>query len=83
MGNQVQVTFPTLSAHVAAAEKLYVCDLLTLTQGRVSEAAKLAGCHRVQFWRVIARHSIKPKDFAPKIDRAPTQRTWLEAGVMA
>lgn len=64
------MTFPTLKDVLVEREKTYICDLLVITKGRVAAAAKLAGTHRVQLWRLIAWHKIQPKDFQPVISRA-------------
>lgn len=69
---------PTLAQKLADAERIHICDLLTITKGRVADAAKLAGVHRVQFWRKVAYYGIKPKEFAPQIEpRAEQKVAWL------
>lgn len=57
-------------------ERKYIADLLVVTSGKVPEAAKLAGCHRVTFWRLIRRHGLRPADFAalPVHDTHPLMR---------
>lgn len=55
----------SLKAHLAAAEKLYICDVLTVTKGCVAKAARVARVSRVQLHRLIARHDIVCDDFRP------------------
>lgn len=63
----------TLNQHLAAAEKLYLCDMLVLSKGCVAAAARLAKVSRVQFHRLCRRHDITTDDFRPgKEVRYPT-----------
>lgn len=41
-------------------ERDYLCQLLQITSGKVSEAAKLAQRNRTEFYRLLSRHNIEP-----------------------
>jgi two-component system response regulator GlrR len=44
-------------------EKGYLTNLLELTKGNVSKAAKLAKKYRTDFYNLLKKHNIKPEDF--------------------
>ena len=44
----------------AKFERDYLCQLLQITSGKVSEAAKLASRNRTEFYRLLNRHNIEP-----------------------
>jgi two-component system response regulator GlrR len=44
-------------------EREYLIRLLKITGGRVSEAARLAGRNRTEFYRLLAKHVISPSMF--------------------
>jgi two-component system response regulator GlrR len=44
-------------------EKEYLIRLLELCEGNVTNAAKLAGKHRVDFYDLLKKHSLKTEDF--------------------
>ena len=46
-----------------AFERDYLVQLLKLTTGNVSQAAKLAGRNRTEFYRLLERHSLEPAQF--------------------
>ncbi|MBS0335647.1 MAG: sigma 54-interacting transcriptional regulator [Proteobacteria bacterium] len=46
-----------------AFERDYLVQLLKLTAGNVSQAAKLAGRNRTEFYRLLERHSLEPAQF--------------------
>ena len=46
-----------------AFERDYLVQLLKLTDGNVSQAAKLAGRNRTEFYRLLERHSLEPAQF--------------------
>lgn len=46
-----------------AFEKIYLTNLLELCGGRVSEAAKIAGKFRADFYDLLRKHSLSPDDF--------------------
>ena len=41
----------------------YIVRLLEFTKGNVSKAAELAGKYRADFYNLVKRHNLKPKDF--------------------
>ena len=44
-------------------EKSYVSNILSLTRGNVSKAAKLAGKYRGDFYDLLKKHDLNPLDF--------------------
>ena len=44
-------------------EREYLCHLLQITSGKVSQAAKLAKRNRTEFYRLLHRHNIDPTVF--------------------
>jgi two-component system response regulator GlrR len=44
----------------AKFERDYLCKLLQITSGKVSEAARLAKRNRTEFYRLLNRHNIEP-----------------------
>ena len=44
-------------------ERDYLCHLLQITSGKVSQAAKLANRNRTEFYRLLSRHKIDPTVF--------------------
>jgi two-component system response regulator GlrR len=44
-------------------EREYLIRLLKITQGRVSEAARLAGRNRTEFYRLLSKHVLSPSMF--------------------
>jgi len=44
-------------------ERDYLCHLLQITSGKVSQAAKLAKRNRTEFYRLLSRHNIDPNLF--------------------
>lgn len=46
-----------------AFEKMYLIHLLELCKGNVSEAAKVAGKCRADFYDLLRKHTLKPDDF--------------------
>lgn len=47
-------------------ERDYLIQLLQLTDGKVTEAARLAKRNRTEFYRLLDRHSLKPSQFKLK-----------------
>jgi two-component system response regulator GlrR len=52
-----------LKAAKDAFEKAYLVRLLDLTRGNVSSAASLAGKYRADFYTLLKKHSLNPRDF--------------------
>jgi two-component system response regulator GlrR len=46
-------------------EREYLIRLLKITDGQVSEAARLAGRNRTEFYRLLGKHQITPAMFKP------------------
>jgi len=44
-------------------ERQYLCQLLQITSGKVSQAARLAQRNRTEFYRLLSRHNIDPAFF--------------------
>lgn len=44
-------------------EKSYISNILSLTEGNVSKAAKLAGKYRSDFYELLKKHTLDPLDF--------------------
>ncbi|MDY6989659.1 MAG: sigma-54 dependent transcriptional regulator [Thermodesulfobacteriota bacterium] len=44
-------------------ERDYLLDLIELTQGNVTQAAKLAGKYRADLYELMKKHDIKPADY--------------------
>ncbi len=44
-------------------EKDYLIQLIGLTQGNVTQAAKLAGKYRADLYELLKKHNLKPTDF--------------------
>ena len=51
-------------------EKDYLVQLLDLNRGNVSQAAKVAGKHRADFYALLRKHRLEPMDFREKTRRA-------------
>jgi len=47
-------------------EKNYLIQLIELTHGNVSQAAKLAGKYRADLYDLLKKHDIKPEDYRKK-----------------
>jgi two-component system response regulator GlrR len=47
-------------------EKNYLIQLITLTKGNVTEAAKLAGKYRADFYELLKKYNLNPADFRKK-----------------
>jgi two-component system response regulator GlrR len=47
-------------------EKNYIIQLIEITQGNVSQAAKLAGKYRADLYDLLRKYHIDPSDFRPK-----------------
>ena len=58
---------PTLAEAREAFERDYLIRLLKLTEGNVSQAARIAGRNRTEFYRLLSRHHLQVADF-----KAPT-----------
>jgi len=52
-----------LSEAKKAFERNYVIQLMELTQGNISRAAKLAGKYRADFYDLLKKYNLNPEDF--------------------
>jgi len=53
----------TLKSAKEDFEKNYLIQLIELTQGNVSQAAKLAGKYRADLYELLRKHNLNPSDF--------------------
>ncbi len=58
-----QEQFSTLKNAKEDFEKNYLMQLIELTQGNVSQAAKLAGKYRADLYELLKKHDLNPADF--------------------
>ncbi len=61
--NPVQESLKTLKSAKEDFEKTYLIQLIELTKGNVSQAAKLAGKYRADFYELLRKHDLNPGDF--------------------
>ncbi len=47
-------------------ERNYLIQLMELTQGNISRAAKLAGKYRADFYELLRKYNLSPEDFRKK-----------------
>ncbi|WP_395686551.1 sigma-54-dependent transcriptional regulator [Caenimonas koreensis] len=64
LANQSQ-TMPALDEARRAFERDYLVQLLRLTSGNVSQAARLAHRNRTDFYALLGRHQLEPGQFKP------------------
>jgi two-component system, NtrC family, response regulator GlrR len=56
---------PPLSEARSRFERDYLQELLQITEGNVSNAARLAGRNRTEFYKLLRRHHLDPDAFRP------------------
>ncbi|MDY7117661.1 two-component system response regulator GlrR [Halomonas sp. SSL-5] len=56
---------PTFNDARAAFERRYLIKVLKLTEGNVTQAARIAGRNRTDFYKLLARHDLEPASFKP------------------
>jgi two-component system, NtrC family, response regulator GlrR len=56
-------TLPPLDDAKHLFEQEYLVRLLKITHGNVSQAARLAGRNRTEFYRLLERHHLDPVQF--------------------
>ena len=61
----VQPAPPPLNQARRVFERDYLVRILRMTQGNVTHAARLAGRHRSEFYRLLERHLLTPGMFKP------------------
>lgn len=55
-----QATLPTLDDARSEAEREYLVQILRVTSGNVTQAARLAGRNRTEFYKLLGRHALDP-----------------------
>jgi len=63
---EVNERLKSLKSAKEAFEKDYLIQLIELTQGNVSQAAKLAGKYRVDLYELLKKYNLKPTNFRKK-----------------
>ncbi|WP_089794778.1 two-component system response regulator GlrR [Halomonas korlensis] len=56
---------PTFNDARAAFERSYLIKVLKITEGNVTQAARIAGRNRTDFYKLLARHDLEPSPFKP------------------
>jgi two-component system response regulator GlrR len=64
--SQNETQFKTLKNAKEEFEKKYIIQLIELTKGNVSQAAKLAGKYRADFYELLKKYDLKPDNFRIK-----------------
>ncbi len=57
---------PTFNDARAAFERRYLIKVLKLTEGNVTQAARIAGRNRTDFYKLLGRHDLEPSTFKPE-----------------
>ncbi|MDR5900782.1 MULTISPECIES: two-component system response regulator GlrR [Halomonas] len=57
---------PTFNDARAAFERRYLIKVLKLTAGNVTQAARIAGRNRTDFYKLLGRHDLEPATFKPE-----------------
>ncbi|RMF14454.1 MAG: two-component system response regulator GlrR, partial [Gammaproteobacteria bacterium] len=65
LGQSSDSLLPTLAEVRDDAEHRYLVRLLTLTEGVVTDAARIAGRNRTDFYKLLHRHQLEPVHFKP------------------
>ncbi|MGO2132320.1 MAG: sigma 54-interacting transcriptional regulator [Halomonas sp.] len=56
---------PSFSDARAGFERSYLVKVLKITEGNVTQAARIAGRNRTDFYKLLARHELEPSSFKP------------------
>ncbi len=56
---------PSFSEARAGFERGYLIKVLKITEGNVTQAARIAGRNRTDFYKLLARHDLDPGSFKP------------------
>ncbi|MFZ7127426.1 MAG: sigma-54-dependent transcriptional regulator [Desulfobacterales bacterium] len=62
-GGSAEGAIPPLKDAKEVFEKNYIVQLLEMTQGNVSQAAKMAGKYRADFYALLRKHGLDPEQF--------------------
>ncbi|HIX61976.1 MAG TPA: two-component system response regulator GlrR [Candidatus Halomonas stercoripullorum] len=57
---------PTFNDARAGFERSYLVKVLKITEGNVTQAARIAGRNRTDFYKLLARHELEPATFKPE-----------------
>ncbi|MFM9270448.1 two-component system response regulator GlrR [Halomonas elongata] len=61
---------PTFNDARAGFERSYLIKVLKITEGNVTQAARIAGRNRTDFYKLLARHELEPSTFKPNADHS-------------
>ncbi len=64
---------PTLDDAKRAFERRYLIDVLRMSDGNVSGAARLAGRNRTEFYKLLSRHHLDAAEFRGDDDTGPAE----------
>ncbi|GEN25530.1 two-component system response regulator GlrR [Halomonas cupida] len=56
---------PTFNDARAGFERSYLVKVLKITEGNVTQAARIAGRNRTDFYKLLSRHELEPSAFKP------------------
>ncbi len=56
---------PTFNDARATFERSYLVKVLKITEGNVTQAARIAGRNRTDFYKLLSRHDLEPSTFKP------------------
>ncbi|RDB44915.1 two-component system response regulator GlrR [Halomonas sp. DQ26W] len=56
---------PTFNDARATFERSYLVKVLKITEGNVTQAARIAGRNRTDFYKLLSRHELEPSTFKP------------------
>lgn len=56
---------PTFNDARAGFERSYLVKVLKITEGNVTQAARIAGRNRTDFYKLLGRHELEPSSFKP------------------
>ncbi len=59
---------PSFNDARAGFERSYLIKVLKITEGNVTQAARIAGRNRTDFYKLLGRHSLEPSAFKPGAD---------------
>ncbi|MAY70890.1 MAG: two-component system response regulator GlrR [Halomonas sp.] len=58
---------PTFNDARAGFERSYLVKVLKITEGNVTQAARIAGRNRTDFYKLLSRHELEPSSFKPGV----------------
>lgn len=56
---------PSFNVARASFERSYLIKVLKITEGNVTQAARIAGRNRTDFYKLLGRHELEPSTFKP------------------